>query len=189
SYLADQAYANALHEVRAVLLLDPTNPRGLELLEKTQQGLLRNPGLYPPAAPRETKPRTPEVASATPQEPASEPVGTPAEAEKATLSVNIDVDPKAVGTLIVWLDKERVFSRDFKSRGWTVLRNRRQEQDQRSFRQDIKLLPDTYTLKAHFTPKNRSAKIEERNSGFRGGDHRTFHVKVSESGEVTVSLE
>jgi serine/threonine protein kinase len=189
-YLADQAYANALAEVRAVLVLDPTNPRGLELLEKTQEGLLRRPSLYPPAAPRETRPGSQEVASATPQEPAPS-----AEENSPQASVNEKV-PLALqfrseipgGVLIIRLNGQEILRRDFKRRQGGLFSRRKAEPV--TYNQEFKILPGTYQLVAHFAPSDRRpADLAELSGNFAAGIRRTLHVRVSEAGEVTVDLE
>jgi serine/threonine protein kinase len=184
----DQRFIDALEDVDAVIALDPSNPEARLLLQEIREEMRRRPHLYPPP-PRETRSRTQEPPLATTPQSVPAVGAQPTEAEKLALIVDVEVHPKADGTLIVMLDDERLFSRDFKSRGWSILRNRREEQLPRSFSQTFNLLPDTYTVKAYFTPRNQSARNGERTVNVQSGDRRIFGVRVSESGDITVSLE
>ena len=188
--LKDQRFADALVDVRAVLALDSTNTRALELLERTQAGLRRSPGLYPPPTPPENQPRDQAVASTTPQEqaPFSEEAGAqPTAGEKVSLT--LDARSEIPGVLIIRVNRQELFRHEFRKSGG--LFNRRRSEPL-VFNTELKLLPGSYELAAQFwrsSGRPAPADVDRISGNFSVGVPRTLHVRVAESGEVTVSLE
>ncbi|HYO12849.1 MAG TPA: protein kinase [Thermoanaerobaculia bacterium] len=187
--LKDQRFADALLDVRAVLALDSANTRALELLEKTQAGLRRSPGLYPPPPPRENQ-REQAVASSTPQEQAPTPDETdaqPTASEK--VSFTLDAQSEIPGVLIIRMNRQELLRHEFKRSGG--LFNRRRAEPL-VFNRGLKVLPGSYELAAQFwrsSGRPAPADVEEVSGNFSAGVPRTLYVRVAGSGEVTVSLE
>ncbi len=185
--LTDERYADAVKAADLALAGDAANVEALRIKTEAEAGLAR---LRQQKA-RSSQARTPvpQVAVATPQPEASPPPEEPVKtAENQTSRLRLSVQSEVPDvTVMIRLKNRAIFSETFRTsaRGGVFRRATGGVDAERA----LELPAGINNLQTFVTPKGKAAVVVSRSGNFPGGETRTLHVRVSESGSVSVNLD
>lgn len=165
----------------AVLALEADNPLALDLRKRAAPKSSSRSGKTA-ATPAPVAPTAPAEVAATTPAPAAEPEA--GQAQESSLVVDFLSAFSGNVSVIVRLDTQQVFRKDVGRGG---LFRRRSSQDSQ-FVERVTIPARVYKVSVHVAPSGKAAKVQPYDANFPGGGTRTVVVRVTESGQVSVTL-
>jgi serine/threonine protein kinase len=185
--MQDRRFADAIAAADAVLVLDPAHAEAAQVRADAQKGAKsltqpRQPRTVPGQLPKAgeqvaTATPAPVLTNPTPQEPV-QPV-----AQEGKLRITLYSEgPEA--TVRILLKGNSIFTQTFRGKRAGILRKAAPFDGS-----DLINVPSgSHDFQVYVTPRNKAAAFSAQAGFFRAGETRSLDIRVSDSGQVSVSL-